>query len=530
MVNIPPARRSTRSIGHRLLKAFAVVLVLALTGSGIGVWSLARVAAETDRMVNDSVATERLVSDWYRNTASSIRRTTAIAVSTDLSLADYFAAEAAESTKATNELQQKVEPLMSTPDEKAVYTEIGAARKEYLATRDAIAAAKKAGNIEQAHKDFEQRFVPASLRYQTSQKRLLDMQRSDIDAAAERVGSTNRLARIALIVFGLSAVGMGVALSLWLARSITGPIRRAEEATDRIASLDLTEVIDGHDRDETGRLLTSLGKMQAALGTLVGQVRTSVDSITTASTEIAVGNQDLSARTEQAAANLQQTAASVEQMTSTVSQSADSARTASSLASDAAAVAATGGEVVSQVVATMEDINQSSRRIADIIGVIDGIAFQTNILALNAAVEAARAGEQGRGFAVVASEVRSLAQRSAQAAREIKDLIGTSVEKVESGSKLVARAGQTMGGIVSSVQRVSQIIGEISAAATEQSQGITQVNVAVSNLDQMTQQNAALVEESAAAADSLKQQAQTLATSMQQFRLRRASGAPAAQK
>jgi methyl-accepting chemotaxis protein len=259
--------------------------------------------------------------------------------------------------------------------------------------------------------------------------------------------------------------------------------------------------------------------MQDRLRGLVGQIRQSADSIQVASAEVASGNADLSVRTEQAASNLQQTASSMEQLTGTVRQSADSASTANQLASSAATVAQRGGQVVSQVVSTMDEINTSSKKIVDIIGTIDGIAFQTNILALNAAVEAARAGEQGRGFAVVASEVRSLAQRSAEAAKEIKALIGASVDKVASGSKLVQDAGSTMTEIVASVQRVTDIIGEITAAAAEQSAGIGQVNTAVTQHDQMTQQNAALVEESAAAAESLKDQAQRLAGVVGTFRL-----------
>src|SRR5439155_19135741 len=275
-------------------------------------------------------------------------------------------------------------------------------------------------------------------------------------------------------------------------------------------------------------LLQTLSAMQASLRQIVGQVRASTDSISTASAEIATGNQDLSARTEQTASNLQQAASSMEQLTGTVKQSADSARQADRLASSAAEVAARGGQVVSQVVSTMNDINASSKKIADIIGVIDGIAFQTNILALNAAVEAARAGEQGRGFAVVAGEVRNLAQRSAEAAKEIKALIGASVDKVDSGSRLVADAGKTMQEIVSSVQRVADIIGEITAASSEQSDGIGQVNQSVVQLDQMTQQNASLVEESAAAAESLKEQALRLAQVVGAFRLERSANEPAA--
>jgi methyl-accepting chemotaxis protein len=268
-----------------------------------------------------------------------------------------------------------------------------------------------------------------------------------------------------------------------------------------------------------GSLLATLDAMIGSLRQTVGQVRMASDGMGHASREIASGNQDLSARTEQTASNLQETAASMEQLTSTVRQSAEAARTASELAQDAARTAGQGGRVVAQVVATMQDIHHSSQKIGDIIGTIDGIAFQTNILALNAAVEAARAGEQGRGFAVVAAEVRNLAQRSAEAAKEIKGLIGASVDKVDAGTRLVADAGGTMQAIVASVQRVSDIIGEISAATGEQSQGIGQVGVAVTQLDQMTQQNAALVEESAAAAQSLRDQAQQLAGVVATFRL-----------
>jgi methyl-accepting chemotaxis protein len=275
-----------------------------------------------------------------------------------------------------------------------------------------------------------------------------------------------------------------------------------------------------------GSLLASLQTMIESMRNTLIQVRTSTDSISTASNEIAIGNQDLSQRTEQTASNLQQAASSMEQLTGTVKQSADSARQANQLAASAAEVAARGGSVVAQVVTTMDEINASSKKISDIIGVIDGIAFQTNILALNAAVEAARAGEQGRGFAVVASEVRSLAGRSAEAAKEIKGLIGASVDKVEIGSRLVADAGATMTEIVGSVQRVSDIIGEITAASSEQSDGISQVNTAVTQLDQMTQQNAALVEQSAAAAESLKQQAGTLAKAVGTFRLGTEHAAP----
>jgi methyl-accepting chemotaxis protein len=313
---------------------------------------------------------------------------------------------------------------------------------------------------------------------------------------------------------------IGLAITAWLTgRALFRPLREVEQAMKEIAEGNLAASLPTARRDELGNMIAALAVMQQRLADLVGAVRHSAENIQVASTEVASGNQDLSVRTEQTASNLQHTASSMEQLTSTVKQSADSARQANQLATSAAEVASRGGKVVSDVVVTMEEINTSSKKIADIISVIDGIAFQTNILALNAAVEAARAGEQGRGFAVVASEVRSLAQRSADAAKEIKTLISTSVEKVESGSRLVANAGTTMEEIVNSVQRVTDVISEITAASSEQSQGITQVNSAVSELDQMTQQNAALVEQSAAAAASLKDQAIRLAQVVQAFRL-----------
>ncbi|MEO5795140.1 MAG: methyl-accepting chemotaxis protein [Rhodoferax sp.] len=332
------------------------------------------------------------------------------------------------------------------------------------------------------------------------------------------VQQANRGIQVLLIVACL-AISFGIAAAWFITRSVKLPLRRAVEEADRMAEGDLSHTIESASHDETGQLLRRLESMRSRWASTMAQLRDTTQNVSTAAVEIAHGNLDLSQRTEHTAANLQHTAVSMEELTGIVKHSADAARQANQLASSAAEVAGRGGQVVAQVVRTMEEIITSSQKMADIIGVIDGIAFQTNILALNAAVEAARAGEQGRGFAVVASEVRSLAGRSAQAAKEIKVLIAASVDRVDAGSRLVANAGQTMTEIVGSVQRVSHIIGEITSTASDQSERIGLVSVSVAELDQMTQQNAALVEQSAAAAESLKTQASHLTQLVDTFKL-----------
>ena len=361
--------------------------------------------------------------------------------------------------------------------------------------------------------------VPAAKAYMAAMLDLQSHQRHAIDERAKQVDELNSASRTLLLALGILTLIVGGASAWLITRSITAPLKEALGTAQKVAAGDLSYPVRIHSNDETGVLLLALKEMQTRLAQVVGHVRGNAESVATASAQIAQGNMDLSARTENQAAALQQTAATMDELSSTVRNNADNARQASQLAVGASAVAAKGGEVVGQVVDTMRDIDANSKKIADIISVIDGIAFQTNILALNAAVEAARAGEQGRGFAVVAGEVRSLAQRSAQAAREINSLITTSVEKVEQGTALVDRAGSTMGEIVGAIQRVSDIVAEISAASSEQSNGVTQVGQAVTQMDQATQQNAALVEESAAAAESLKGQARQLVEAVAVFKL-----------
>ncbi|WP_034300259.1 methyl-accepting chemotaxis protein [Herbaspirillum sp. RV1423] len=340
------------------------------------------------------------------------------------------------------------------------------------------------------------------------------MEKSSVEAADLYHGKT-----VVMLSMAAIAVLLACGFAYWITRSITRPVNHAVQVAQSVAAGDLSSEVEVTSGDEIGQLLAALKDMNGSLTNIVAEVRTGADTIATASTEIASGNLDLSSRTEQQASSLEETAATMEQLTSTVRQNADNARQANQLAATASEVATHSGEVVAQVVTTMGSISDSSRKIVDIISVIDGIAFQTNILALNAAVEAARAGEQGRGFAVVASEVRSLAQRSATAAKEIKALIDDSVEKVGIGSKLVAQAGATMEDVVASVRRVSDIVGEISFASQEQSSGIEQVNQAITQMDEVTQQNAALVEQAAAAAQSLQDQSANLAQVVGVFKI-----------
>jgi len=506
-------------LGTRLAGGFSVLLAMIIIMSIVGLVSLANINDSVETVTQRSLIKERLISDWARNIQTGVTRTTAIAKSADASLAGFFTEEAATSTKNSSALQQKIEPLIESDEEKQLWEGIRKSRGDYLRTRDAIFKAKQDGDVDAANRVFTQEFLPATRQFIDQITKLTNLQRAEIDASAADIQSAYGVANFWMIAIGSIALVSGLLLAILLTRSITRPLSDAVRVARTVAANDLTSTITVRSRGEIGQLMQALESMNANLAGTVASIRTGVDSMASASGEIAAGNTDLSSRTEQQAASLEETAASMEQLSSTVKQNADSARQANQLAAAASDTASRGGATVSEVVSTMSAISSSSVKIADIVSVIDGIAFQTNILALNAAVEAARAGEQGKGFAVVAAEVRTLAQRSAQAAKEIKTLIEDTVQKISQGSISAERAGATMQEIVSSVQRVTDIMGEIAAASAEQADGIEQVNRAVSQMDEVTQQNAALVEEAAAAAGSMQDQAAELTRAVSAFKL-----------
>ena len=501
---------------------FGVAVFVVSLGILIAFAALRMSALQVDSDAQQSLLNTRVkaVTTWAGLTEANAIRTLAVITATfDSGVEPALKTEIAATSARISEVQKSIEAMPLDKDEQAQIQKIAGARMLMSAARAKALKEKEDSNSEAAVRTLKGEYIPVVAAYLATLRELVVMEEKALaafleEASQSRASVTRILAAFCVLLFAGLLIGAG-----WLIRSIRQPLEQANAFASSIAQGDLSLQIDTSRGDEFGDLMKSLATMNQSLGRMVHQVRQNTDNIATASAEIASGNSDLAQRTEQTSINLQSTASSMDQLTGTVQQSADNAHQAGMLAANASSVAEKGGAVVSQVVSTMEEINTSSRKISDIIGVIDGIAFQTNILALNAAVEAARAGEQGRGFAVVASEVRSLAQRSAEAAKEIKGLIGTSVEKVESGTKLVAAAGATMSDIVQSVRKVADVIGEITAAASEQSSGISHVNQAIGNLDQMTQQNAALVEESAAAAESLRDQARQLAQAVAVFKI-----------
>jgi methyl-accepting chemotaxis protein len=508
-------------IGPRLLFGFSAVLVLALVLGLFSVNRISKVNESTTDMATNWLPALRALSD-YQVAMSAIRRAEArFVMSSDPAKYTPQIQRVQDLKAKSQEAWKRYVETVNTDEERRYQSAIEAAQTEYFASVGQLLTLQHsdAGFDAAARAQYDKGLTPFNV-VADSLAQDTEFQTKGGDSAYQASQAAFEQTRWAVIALLVLAIAVGTAFALLITRSITVPIATAVTVAETVASGDLTSQVRIDSDDETGQLLGALERMNGSLVHIVTQVRNSSDSIATGSAEIATGNADLSQRTEEQASNLQETAASMEELTATVNQNADTARQAAQLAGSASAAAMQGGRVVEQVVSTMNEITHSSRKIVDIIGVIDGIAFQTNILALNAAVEAARAGEQGRGFAVVAAEVRSLAQRSANAAKEIKTLIGTSVEKVDNGSRLVHEAGESMNEIVSQVRRVNDLISEISAASVEQSSGIGQVGDAVNQLDQVTQQNAALVEESAAAAESLKHQAANLAQIVAVFKLR----------
>ena len=521
-------------LGTKLGAAF---FILVLVTAGLGAFAVRQMAAINEHM--EAIAANNLpgveLVGKLRLTANLIRRAEADHVlSVDGKEMAAIEARIDELKARLTKFQAAYEPLIDAGDERQAYEQYRRDRDQYLTALSAGLVISRGGaaTFEKAKAHFHDATAGTFDTVADDLTRLGDLNMKAADEASKSARATYSHAYVWTIGLVMIVVVAAAVLAFAIVRSITrqlgGEPAEAAGLARSVAAGDLGVPIRLRAGDSAS-MMAQLKVMQESLSNVVAGVRQNADSVATASSQIAQGNADLSSRTEEQASALEETAASMEQLGSTVSQNADNAKQANQLALGASSLAARGGEVVGEVVSTMKGINDSSKKIADIIGVIDGIAFQTNILALNAAVEAARAGEQGRGFAVVASEVRSLAQRSAGAAKEIKGLIGASVERVERGSSLVDQAGATMNEIVAAVRRVADIIGEISAATIEQSAGVAQVGEAVSQMDQATQQNAALVEESAAAAESLKQQAQQLAQAVAVFKLTQGRSEPAAE-
>ncbi|AGU51420.1 putative methyl-accepting chemotaxis protein [Variovorax paradoxus B4] len=515
-------------VAVRLVLSFLVVAAVGAAVGGLGIFHMGRINASTENLYGHDLRTMKAVQAANIHLLDASRAQMGLLSAGTKGERNVGFTELKNAVKALESNVAEVKPLLEeTPEGRELseqYQRLMPPLRKHLAdfadliARQSLDSSQFEGSVPQESEQLlkESRALEKVLQRMVAYS---DQQARDSMEGAARTFKTSRLLMVLMALTGIAiSVGLGVVVARLLARQLGGEPGYAADVVGRIASGDLTESVQARSA-RTGSLLFSIKRMQDQLTEVVVRIKTSSDAIATASGEIAAGNQDLSSRTEEQASSLEQTAASMEELTSTVKQNADNARQANQLALSASEVAVKGGNVVGQVVDTMASINASSKKIVDIIGVIDGIAFQTNILALNAAVEAARAGEQGRGFAVVASEVRNLAQRSGAAAKEIKGLIDDSVGKVDVGSALVGEAGKTMAEIVGSVKRVTDIIGEITAASQEQSTGIEQVNQAIAQMDQVTQQNAALVEEAAAAAQSMQEQAASLVEAVSVFRL-----------
>ncbi|MDA3831559.1 methyl-accepting chemotaxis protein [Paucibacter sp. O1-1] len=502
----------------RVLAGFALVILLMMVASTVGIVRVAMLNQRIERLVEVDMQALDLSRQWAGMSEGSIQRRIVSMAVDDEVFVKALTRRSKEVSERIDKVQAELEKISKTPEADRLTDVIAETRKKYQASREDLMKLKKAGENIQARVAAE--LIPAMETYLAAINSYADYTREVLQTARREAEAEAQTTRQLVTGLMLLAVLLGLGVAVAITRSVTAPLARAQSLTRAIAEGDLTATTRAEGRDELAELNGALLHMQGSLSTTITGVRRAAEQVRLASTEIASGNLDLSNRTEQAASSLEQTGAAMAQLGEGVKLNAEAARQADGLAKTASDVAGRGGAMVEQVISTMSEIQQSSSKIADIIGVIDGIAFQTNILALNAAVEAARAGEQGRGFAVVASEVRALAQRSAQAAREIKTLISASVERVEGGSRLVGETGSTMREVVDSVKRVTDIIGEISSSSANQALTLSEIGQAVHQLDQMTQQNAALVEQSASAAESLKDQAAQLVDAVASFRLR----------
>ena len=516
-------------LSSKLVSSFAILILLTILVGGLGIWQMSRINDSTTDIATDWLPSVKALG-VVRNAANGVRR-----VEPDHILSSDET-ERAEVDKrlvtAKAKLEKAIadyEPLVSDAGEKKLFQDLLKGKDAYYATQEKLLTLSRggAGTLDQTKAYFRGESRETFSKFAEAIGTSVEYNDKGADDAYAKAKSVYASASAVSIGLVIAASAIAAVLAMFILRSVNGLLggepAEAARLAKQVASGNLSNQINIKSGD-TSSMMAALKEMQASLSNVVNSVRSGSEGVATASAQIAQGNNDLSARTEQQASALEETAASMEELSSTVKQNADSARQANQLAMNASTVAARGGAVVGEVVQTMKGINEASRKISDIISVIDGIAFQTNILALNAAVEAARAGEQGRGFAVVASEVRSLAGRSAEAAKEIKTLINTSVERVEQGTTLVDQAGTTMAEVVSSIKRVTDLMGEISAASNEQAAGVSQIGEAVQQMDQVTQQNAALVEEMAAAASSLQSQANDLVQVVGVFKLDGDSG------
>lgn len=507
------------TIGRRLWLGFGLLMLLLVAMSSLGISRLSELNQQMSEVIRGRYPKTVLATDINNQINIVARSIRNILLLNDQKQIKFESDRIAGADKIILERLAQLDKVVTDQESRDLLTNLLTTQKNYLDKRDKVLQMATQGIKDGAIEILINDVRPVQSAYMTAVEKLIAQQREMMEASGDDVEQDYQHASRLLIA--LTAIGLllAAAIAYVVTRSITRPLIRAVHVAQTVAAGDLTSQIDSSARDETGQLLEALKTMNNNLLTVVRQVRQGSDTIATATREITTGNLSLSSRTEQQAGSLEETASAMEQLTSTVKQNADNVRQANQLAVSASEIATQGGMVVGEVVSTMSSINESSKKIVDIISVIDGIAFQTNILALNAAVEAARAGEQGRGFAVVASEVRSLAQRSAAAAKEIKILISDSVEKVDTGSKLVEQAGTTMHDVVTSVRRVTDIVGEISTAGQEQSVGIEEVSRAIVLMDETTQRNAALVEEAAAAAQSLQDQATRLVGVIDVFKL-----------